>query len=203
MRGRTNWFALLSFHDQNGDVWDVSRCEFVAMERFKHCFPPKPETGVPMTSTIRSLCAAGLVLGAVFAASPGTVTAQGKRHKAQHEQKRERKVEKAVVRADRHVTRAAAARRYSYSTRNHYLCNDGSWWSMSSCAGHDGLASRQYTPRASAMAIAHANANSAVARAYANGVRSSAIARCNDGTYWHSGTRTNACYRHGGVARWL
>ncbi len=152
-----------------------------------------------MTSSIRSLCAAGLVLGACLVASPSTATAQGNSHKAQ---KQERKAEKAVVKANRQVARAAAVRRYSYSTRNHYLCNDGSWWSVSTCSGHDGLAARQYTPRASAMAIAHANANSAVARSYANRVRSNAIARCNDGTYWHSTTRTSACYRHGGVARW-
>lgn len=161
-----------------------------------------------MTSTIRSLCTAGLVLGACFAASPRTVAAQGKSHKGQKQeqkqtQKQERKAEKAVVQSNRQAARAAVARRYRYSTRNHYLCNDGSWWSASTCAGHDGLASRQYTPRASAMGIAHANANSAVARAYANGIRTYAIARCNDGTYWHSTTRTSACYRHGGVARWL
>ncbi|MEO7368838.1 MAG: DUF3761 domain-containing protein [Gemmatimonadaceae bacterium] len=157
-----------------------------------------------MTSSIRSLCSAGLVLGACLVALPSTATAQGNRHKAQKTQQRQqRKAEKAVVKADRQVARAVAARRYGYSTRNHYLCNDGSWWSVSTCAGHDGLASRQHTPRASAMAIAHANANSAVARAYASGVRSNAIARCNDGTYWHSTTRTSACYRHGGVARWF
>ena len=160
-----------------------------------------------MTSTIRSLCAAGLVLGACIVASPSTAAAQGNSHKAQ---KAERKAEKAVIKADRRVdrqvdrqvARATVARRYGYSTRNHYLCNDGSWWSVNTCAGHDGLAARQYTPRASAVAIADANANSAVARAYANGVRTNAIARCNDGTYWHGSTRVSACYRHGGVARW-
>ncbi|MEO5904891.1 MAG: DUF3761 domain-containing protein [Gemmatimonadaceae bacterium] len=158
-----------------------------------------------MTSSIRSLCAAGLVLGACVMASPTSATAQGHGQKAaKAERKVERKVEKAVVKADRQVARAAV-RRNTRSTRNRYLCNDGSWWSSSTCAGHDGLASRQYkngVPRASARAIARANANSAVARAYANGVRTSAIARCNDGTYWHGSSRTNACYRHGGVASW-
>lgn len=148
-----------------------------------------------MTSSIRSLCAAGLVLGACLVASPSTASAQG------NSRMQQKKAEKAVVKADR---RAVAARRYAYSTRYHYLCNDGSWWNVNTCTGHDGLAARQYTPvpRASARAIARANANSAVARAYANGVRTSAIARCNDGTYWHASNRTSACYRHGGVARW-
>ena len=157
-----------------------------------------------MKSSIRSLCAAGLVLGAFLVASPSTAAAQGNRHKVE---KQERKVEKAVVKADRRADRRVAravVRRNAYSTRNRYLCNDGSWWSSNTCAGHDGLASRQYTPvpHASAQAIAHANANSAVARAYANGVRTNAIARCNDGTFWHGSTRVSACYRHGGVARW-
>lgn len=156
-----------------------------------------------MKSTIRSLCAAVLVLGACLVTSPINAAAQGNSHKAEkQEQKQERKAEKADVKADRQAARAVAMRRYRYSSRNHYLCNDGSWWSVNTCAGHDGLASRQYTPRASAMAIAHANANSAVARAYASRVRSNAIARCNDGTYWHATTRKSACYRHGGVARW-
>ncbi len=165
-----------------------------------------------MTTTIRTICASGLLLGACVFASPATASAQGKSHKEQKvERQIDRKVDKQV---DKQVDGQVAKieqrrvnRVVNRTTRTRVLCDDGTWaYASTGCGGHGGLASRQYksVPRASAQGIAHANANSAVARAaYANGISAGAIARCNDGTYWHGANRTNACYRHGGVARWL
>ena len=124
------------------------------------------------------------------------------------------KENKEIVKENRQTDRAMGVARTHRSrrimnrdTRARILCDDGTWSFVSSgCAGHGGIASRQYNrpiPHASEQGILHANANSAVARAYANGIAARAIARCSDGTFWHALTRTNACYRHGGVARWL
>ncbi len=163
-----------------------------------------------MTATIKSLCAAGLLLGACTFSSPTVVQAQGKGHDAA---KVERKVDRQIAKDNRKVEHAAVAaevhraRRMHAVNRHRMLCEDGTWSYSSVCAGHGGLASRQYqnVPHASAQAIMHANPHSAVARraAYANGISTNAIARCNDGTFWHAINRTNACYRHGGVARWF
>lgn len=164
-----------------------------------------------MTSAIRTLCAAGLLLGASTLVSSNAASAQGKGHKDHKvEQKVDQKVAKSVYKNDKVVrkTNQTVARRYSTTRR--ILCDDGVWgrWT-SSCVGHGGVAARQVTykgptPRASARARARASTNSAVYRStYANTNPTGAIARCNDGTYWHSTSRTSACYGHGGVARWL
>ncbi|MEO8193621.1 MAG: DUF3761 domain-containing protein [Gemmatimonadales bacterium] len=163
-----------------------------------------------MTSTIRYLCASGLLLGCVLAA-PNAV-AQGKSDKGN-------KVEKTVVKADRKINKAVqktndrvvarrVVRRSTYRPR--VLCDDGVvvYRTTYTCAGHGGIAARQgnygTTPRASARARERASLNSAVRRGpYSSTNSSGAIARCNDGTYWHATTRTGACYRHGGVAFWI
>ena len=158
-----------------------------------------------MRPIIRNLFAAGMVMGACAMASPAA--AQGKSDKAhKSEVKAEKHHDKTV--AKRHAT---VAQRRTYS-RSRVLCADGVWVTRttSSCVNRGGLAARQgnyaTTPRASDRARERAALNSAVRRdtsPYANHVSSNAIARCMDGTYWHATTRTNACYRHGGVARWL
>ena len=93
--------------------------------------------------------------------------------------------------------------------RSHILCGDGTWASYGNpdCRGHDGVASRQITttttvsPGSSAV-VGGYGATSTVVRGYSNGVRRYAIARCADGTYWHSRRRAGACVDNGGVARW-
>jgi len=154
-----------------------------------------------MRPTIRSLFVAGMVISAVAVASP--VQAQGKSHKTD---KVVHKSGKVVQKGDRVVTQTV---RRTY-TRPRVLCEDGVWVTRvtNSCFNRGGLAARQgnyaTTPRASARARERASLNSAVRRGpYVNNVSSNAIARCMDGTYWHATTRTGACYRHGGVARWL
>ena len=96
--------------------------------------------------------------------------------------------------------------------RERVLCEDGTWSTAgrASCASHGAVAARYTvtrkapTPRASARARERASMNSAVYRStLSNTNPRGAIARCNDGTYWHSTTRRNACAGHGGVARWL
>lgn len=135
-----------------------------------------------MRSALKALCAASVVLGATFAA-PHAATAQGMNHKAVKQQMKQQQ-----------------GMRYS-RTRN-LLCEDGTWTSKAvGCGNHGGVAARQVTPRASEQAVLHANEHSAVARAYANRTARNAIARCNDGTYWHASTRTDACTNHGGVRR--
>ncbi len=59
------------------------------------------------------------------------------------------------------------------------------------------------TPRASARARERADVRSAVMRsAYYDTDVTGAIARCNDGTYYHYSYRNTACVGHGGVALW-
>jgi len=158
-----------------------------------------------MRTTIRTILGAAVVFGAL--ASPAL--AQGKSDKGM---KPQTKVEKTVRKGNTKVTKtyrkgSTTYRRTVYRSRA--LCEDGTvvYRSSNTCAGHGGLAVRQGTyasyPPASARARARANANSAVIRGRrANNVRSGAIARCNDGTYWHASDRINACYLHGGVAVW-
>lgn len=161
-----------------------------------------------MTSMIRSVIAAGFLAGAFAIAAPHDAVAQGKGNKgAKAEQKVEKRIDKPNRKATGRVVRTT--RRSSTTYRTRVLCEDGIvvLRSTNACAGHGGFASRQGTlgtyPPASDRARARANANSAVVRGIgANNVRTYAIARCNDGTYWHSTTRTGACYRHGGVATW-
>lgn len=159
-----------------------------------------------MKSTIRTLIAAGLAFGAFT--SP--VLAQGNSHKGM---KGDAKIHKTAQKGERKVAKTyhKGASTYHRTTthRSRALCEDGTvvYRSTNTCAGHGGLAVRQGTyasyPRASARARERANANSAVIRGIgANNVRSGAIALCNDGTYWHATNRNNACYLHGGVARW-
>ena len=172
-----------------------------------------------MKSAIRTLYGTGMVLAAMVFAAPDASFAQGKGNKGG---KAQQKVESKVTKQkDSYGTARgkAAGKKLSQRTRNAriasqrgpILCADGTWWSGTGavCAGHDGVAARQGaykgpTPRASARARERAAANSAVRRGtYSNTNPAGAIARCNDGTYWHSTTRTNACYGHGGVAVWL
>ncbi len=175
---------------------------------------------IQMKSVTRSLCIAGALAGAFAFAAPNQALAQGKgkpakaehkvEHKAEHkateaEHKMEHKADKAV-----HKTRVVTPVRHRTTTyRSRVLCEDGAvvTRTTNACANHGGVASRQGSydryPPASARARARASSNSAVVRGIgANNTRSGAIARCSDGTYWHSNTRTGACYRHGGVAAW-
>ena len=153
-----------------------------------------------MRSTIRNLFVAGVVIGLCATSDPAA--AQGKSHKTD---KVVHKSGKVVQKNDRVVTRRVS-RTY---TQPRVLCEDGVWVTRvaNACLYRGGLAVRQgnyaTTPRASARAIERAAPNSAVRRAYVNRIATNAIARCRDGTYWHATTRTGACYRHGGVARWL
>jgi hypothetical protein len=159
-----------------------------------------------MKNTLRTIIGATLVFGAL--ASP--VVAQGKSQKGA-------KVEKSIQKSNGKVTKTISKTnrkgtttyRRTTTSRSRALCEDGTvvYRSTNTCAGHGGLAVRQGTytsyPNASARARARANANSAVVRGTrANNVRTNALALCNDGTYWHATTRSNACYLHGGVARW-
>ncbi|MDO8501379.1 MAG: DUF3761 domain-containing protein [Gemmatimonadaceae bacterium] len=168
-----------------------------------------------MTSRMRTLCASGLVFGVCVLAAP-SATAQGKSEKAEKAEmkaenqihKDQMKVDKAVQKRNSQVARRSTRRRTTARAR--VLCEDGVWVyrTTAACANRGGLAARQGNygtyPPASARARERANENSAVVRGIgANNVRAGAIARCNDGTYWHSTMRTNACYRHGGVASWL
>ena len=151
-----------------------------------------------MTRTIRTMLGAAIAFGAFT--SP--VLAQGHSNKAEKAvQKSNKKVTKTVSR------KGTSTRRMTHRSRA--LCEDGTvvYRTSNTCAGHGGLASRQGTyasyPPASDRARERANANSAVVRGrHANTVRTGAIARCNDGTYWHATDRVNACYLHGGVATW-
>ena len=157
-----------------------------------------------MTTTIRSFIAAGLLAGAFAIAAPQNALAQGKSQKAA---KVERKVDKRVAKTTHTRSRLATRRARSVSYPR-LLCEDGVYVTRDrGCIGHGGIAARQGPeggyPPASARARERANANSAVIRGIgANNVRTNAIARCNDGTYWHATTRDNACYLHGGVATW-
>ena len=159
-----------------------------------------------MRPIMRNLFAAGLVMGACALASP--VSAQGKSHKAG----------KSVVKAEKKYDKTVAKRndqmfyRTQNRTRSRVLCADGFWVTRTTnaCLDRGGLAVRQgdyaTTPRASDRARERASLNSAVRRStspFANHISTNAIARCMDGTYWHATTRTNACYRHGGVATWF
>lgn len=174
-----------------------------------------------MKSVIRSLCVAGALAGAFAFAAPNQALAQGKSNKAakaeQKVDKAEHKMEhkasetehKMEHKADKAV-RHTRVRRRTTTYRSRVLCEDGTVVTRTTngCRNHGGVASRQGSfdryPPASARARARANSNSAVVRGIgANRTRAGAIARCSDGTYWHSNTRTGACYRHGGVATWL
>jgi hypothetical protein len=156
-----------------------------------------------MNRTIRALLGAGIAFGAMT--SP--VLAQGHSGKTTKTvQKSNGKITKTVSKTNRKGT---STTRRSTTYRSRALCEDGTvvYRSINTCAGHGGLASRQGTyssyPPASDRARERANANSAVIRGrHANNVRTGAIARCNDGTYWHASDRNDACYLHGGVARW-
>ena len=140
-----------------------------------------------MNRTIRALLGAGIAFGAMN--SP--VLAQGHSGKtAKTVQKSNGKVTKTVSKTNRKGT---STTRRSTTYRSRALCEDGTvvYRSSNTCAGHGGLASRQGTyasyPPASDRARERANANSAVIRGrHANNVRTGAIARCNDGTYWHA-----------------
>jgi hypothetical protein len=156
-----------------------------------------------MNRTIRTVLGAAIAFGAF--SSP--VFAQGHSNKAgKAVQKSDRKAVRTVSKTNR---KGISTTRRTVTYRSRALCEDGTvvYRSSNTCAGHGGLASRQGTygsyPPASDRARERANENSAVVRGrYANHTRTNAIARCNDGTYWHSSDRVNACYLHGGVARW-
>jgi hypothetical protein len=171
-----------------------------------------------MTS-IKTLCASALLIGTAFLSAP-SAEAQGKGNKVykaevkaeQKEWKTERKIadkqRKQYIKYEKKNQKLAAARRRA-ALRTRVLCADGYWVTRTSnaCYNRGGLALRQGSyyavPRASARARERAALNSAVRRsAYSNLTANGAIARCMDGTYWHATTRTGACYRHGGVARW-
>jgi Protein of unknown function (DUF3761) len=177
-----------------------------------------------MTSAIRTLFFTGLLLGASSILTPGgTAAAQGKASQGKGAERQiQRNVHPAATAgpAVEHtvyqgpVTHPVkkVVRRSSRVHRVRFLCEDGTWSTAgrASCNRHGGLAARQVTttttlpPRASAVARARASTQSRVYRStYGNTVRAGAIARCNDGKYWHSTTRVNACRGHGGVATWL
>ncbi len=175
-----------------------------------------------MTSAIRTLCT-GLLLGASVLAAGNMATAQGKGHEGKGVEKGQKDVhpataagpavEHAVYQAPvKHPLGKSVARRSSRVRRERVLCEDGTWSirGRASCDSHGGLAARHQVtttnppPRASARARERASTQSAVYRStYSNTNPTRAIARCNDGTYWHSTTRANACSGHGGVATWL
>jgi hypothetical protein len=159
-----------------------------------------------MRSIIRTILGAAVAFGAI--ASPAL--AQGKSDKGM---KGQVKVEKTIQKGNTKVTKVyrktTPTSRRTVTYRSRALCEDGTvvYRTTYACARHGGFAVRQGSyasyPPASARARARANANSAVVSGRrANNVRSGAIARCNDGTYWHASNRTNPCYLHGGVARW-
>lgn len=177
-----------------------------------------------MTTTLRTLCT-GLLLGASAFVAGNTATAQGKGYQGKGVEKQiqkdvhpvapaaSRAVDHSVYQAPvKHPVAKTVARRSSRVLRERVLCEDGTWSTAgrASCDSHGGLAAR-YTvttksppPRASERARARASTRSAVYRStLSNTDRTGAIARCNDGTYWHSTTRANACSGHGGVATWL
>ena len=165
-----------------------------------------------MTSSIRSLIAASMILGVCAMATPtGTAGAQGNSDKSkvqkaqtvQKVQKQTRKVNRKAAKTSQRIGSGETWR------RGRVLCNDGVWVlrSRNTCSSHGGIASHQGDfPPASDRARERANENSAVVRGrgpWADNERRGAIARCADGTYWHGFSRTGACYRHGGVAVWL
>ena len=165
-----------------------------------------------MIASIRTLCATGLMAGAFVLATPHNAVAQGKgkgaKTEQKAEQKAERKVEKTTTRKGTNRT-VYTTRHRTTASRYRVLCEDGTVVrrTTNACADHGGLAARQGTygnyPPASDRARERANENSAVIRGIgANKVRTNAIARCNDGMYWHATTRDNACAGHGGVATW-
>ena len=158
-----------------------------------------------MRPIIRNLFAAGMVMSVCAFAS---ADAQGKSQK----DKSVKHDDHSTVTHKQHVTQKSKQTAKRTYTRARVLCADGVWVTRvtNACINRGGLAARQgdyaTTPRASDRARERASINSAVRRnstPYANNTSTNAIARCMDGTYWHSTTRTNACYRHGGVARWL
>lgn len=184
-------------------------------------------------TTLKTLCASGLLLGASLFSATSAEAQKGKWDKTT---KQEVKAEKQEVKAEQKAVKQqekwenksqkpyepkATPKRTTYepkttprrtiSSRGRVLCADGIWVRRTSnaCANRGGFAARQgtyntnNTPRASDRARERAALNSAVRRgSYSNLTRANAIARCMDGTYWHATTRTGACYRHGGVARW-
>ncbi|HEY3258520.1 MAG TPA: DUF3761 domain-containing protein [Gemmatimonadaceae bacterium] len=171
-----------------------------------------------MTSAIRTVFFTGLLLGASILTAGNAATAQGRGKGAIQRDVHPAPaagaaVEHAVYQAPvKHPVHKKLVRRSSRVRRVRFLCEDGTWSvaGRASCDSHGGLAARQLTttttlpPRASAVARARASTRSRVYRStYSSTVRAGAIARCNDGTYWHSPRRTNACTGHGGVATWL
>lgn len=176
-----------------------------------------------MRSLIHGTCWTAIVVAAGALGLSGSAYAQGhgKGDKGEHPTpaKAERVIEHGkaaqVEQATTHrVVKTTRVRRVAVP-RARVLCSDGTWAlaGRNACSTHDGLAVRQPTyttkykgptPRASARARERASANSAVGRSiYSNTDPTGAIARCVDGTYWHSTSRTNACTGHGGVARWF
>ncbi|MEO5588678.1 MAG: DUF3761 domain-containing protein [Gemmatimonadaceae bacterium] len=170
-----------------------------------------------MRFTIRSLCAASALAGAFAIAVPNTAVAQGNgQNKTAKAEQKAAKAEQKAAKAEQMATRRVVNKTATHTRRRattgyaRILCEDGVVVrrTTDACAGHGGVASRQGSygkyPPASDRARQRANSNSAVVRGIgANNTRTGAIARCSDGTYWHSSTRTGACNRHGGVARWL
>ena len=164
-------------------------------------------------TTLKTLFASGLFLGVTLLSAPSAEAQKGKSNKAEKQQiKAERKVvkqeQKSIRKTQKNYQKTVASRR-STSTQGRVLCANGTWVTraVNACWNRGGYASRNgtyfSTPRASDRARERAALNSAVRRnSYANLTRTNAIARCMDGTYWHSTTRSGACYRHGGVARW-
>jgi hypothetical protein len=131
-----------------------------------------------MRSMIQAVCGAGMVLAVSLVGMPASAQEATVHHRV--------------------VTQST-----------HILCGDGTWarYGNPECRGHDGVASRQITtttttnPRGSTV-VGGYGTNSTVVRGYSNHIRSGAIARCADRTYWHSRRRANACIDHGGVLRW-
>ncbi len=159
-----------------------------------------------MTSSIRSLIAGSMILGVCAMAIPTeSAGAQGNsgKSKVQKVQKTQKTTRKAAKSVSQRIGSGETWR------RDRVLCNDGVWVlrNRTSCSSHGGIASHQGDfPPASDRARERANENSAVLRGrgpWADNERRNAIARCNDGTYWHGSSRRGACDRHGGVAAWL
>ena len=113
--------------------------------------------------------------------------------------------------------------------KNAVMCADGtmSKGGQGACSGHGGIkspasvpATKSTTPslpsavpasspartRSEAKSRAPTAPNAATKPATKRGADkdpTDAIAQCKDGTYWHAATRSGACLKHGGVAKFL
>ena len=146
-----------------------------------------------MITGIRAFCSAGALIAAFAVVAPSGTMAQGKsgEHKVvkttTYGTKAVQKPTKGKVVVKRKTTTTRRPVRTVTTTRT----TRGTYQSSLP------------TPRASARARERADVRSAVMRsAYYDTDVTGAIARCNDGTYYHYSYRNTACVGHGGVALW-